>query len=134
MLAPSADLKAENITPVNHKRAGTSWADLPSARLLKPHAASCKMMEMAGAAEYVKYLVRDLARLDLEGILAGDGSSDIGIVLRMEGLWSWFSDVEDEGLEGGGEWVESGVGCRNRWVGLWFWSRYLRVRISVRKC
>lgn len=44
------------------------------------------MMEMAGAAEYVKYVVRNLARLDLEGILAGDGSSDIGRVLRMEGL------------------------------------------------
>lgn len=108
-LAPSADPKAEKITFVNHEPVGTSWADLPSARLLKLHAACCGMMEMAGVAEYVDYVVRDLARLDLEGALAGDESSDIGIVLRMKGFWSWFSDLEDEEQEGGGEWVESGV-------------------------
>lgn len=109
-LAPSADPKAERITFVNHEPVGTRWADLPSARLLKLHAACCKMMEMAGAAEYVEYVVRDLERLELEGTLAGDGSSDIGMVLRMKGLWSGFGDDdEEEKQEGAGEWVESGV-------------------------
>lgn len=111
-LAPSADPKAEKIAFVNHEPVGTSWADLPSARLLKLHAACCKMMEMAGAAEYVEYVVRDLERLELEGTLAGDGSSDISMLLKMKGLWSGFSNEEveeQEGGEGGEGWVGSGV-------------------------
>lgn len=102
-LSPAADPKAEQITFLNHEPEGTGWADLPSARLLKLHAACCKMMEMAGAAEYVELVMRDLEGLEREGTLAGDGSTDIGMVLRMKGLWSGFG-TEDEEEEPGKGW------------------------------
>lgn len=80
------------ITFVNHEPEGSVCADLPSARLLKLHAACCKMMEMAGAAEYVESVIDDLERMEEYGTLAGNGSSDIGMVLRIKGLWGWAGD------------------------------------------
>lgn len=96
ILPPILDPMAERISFENHEPAGTRWADLPSARLLRLHAACCKMMDMAGAAEYVEFVIRDLERLELDGTLANDGSSDIGMVLRMKGLWSGFGLVDGD--------------------------------------
>lgn len=67
------------------------------------------MMDMAGAAEYVEYVIRDLERLELDGTLANDGSSDIGMVLRMKGLWSGFGLVDGEHGGGCGAWADSAV-------------------------
>lgn len=84
------------ITFVNHEPEGTLWADLPSARLLKLHAACCKMMEMAGAAEYVESVIEDLDRMEEHGTLAANGSSDLGMLLRIKGLCGWSGDLGDE--------------------------------------
>lgn len=43
--------------------------------------------------------MEDVERMLQEGTLAGDGSSDIGMMLRMKGLW-----------EGCGEMVEGSTG------------------------
>lgn len=88
-LSPAANPKAEFITFQNHEPNGTNWADLPSARLLKLHAACCKMMEMAGAAGYVDAVIRNLDRMEEEGTLAADGTSDLGMLLFSKGLWGW---------------------------------------------
>lgn len=52
------------------------------------------MMEMAGAAEYVDTVLDDMERLQEEGTLAENGSSEIGMLLRMKGFGCW------EGYEG----------------------------------
>lgn len=96
-LLPGLYPKTEVITLVNHEPEGTRVADLPSACLLKLHAACCKMMEMAGAGEYVERVLEDMERMQEEGTLAGDGSSDIGMVLRMKGLWSERGEMVPDG-------------------------------------
>lgn len=103
-LSPAADPKADRITFANHEPAGTALADLPSARLLKIHAACCKMMEMAGAADFVESVIDDLERMEDEGTLAGDGSSDLGMLLRIKGLWDGQEDQEvEENFVGAGK-------------------------------
>lgn len=74
------------VTLVNHEATGTEHADLPLPRLLKLHAACCKMMEMAAAAGYVEHLLDEMEEMMDEGTLKSDGSSDLGLVLRMKGL------------------------------------------------
>lgn len=69
----------------NHERDGLR-ADLPSPRLLRIHRACCLMLEMSGAAEYVERLVRDTERLLERGVLAGDGSSNFALIMRIRGL------------------------------------------------
>lgn len=86
-LPPVMYPKNEVITLVNHEPDGARRSELPSACLLKLHAACAKMMEMAGAGEYVDNVLEDMERMLEEGTLAGDGSSDIGMILRMKGLW-----------------------------------------------
>lgn len=97
VLSPAAN-PMPRITFRNHEPEGSVWADLPSPRLLKLHAACCKMMDLAGAAEYVEYLIDELERMELQGTLATNGSSDISILLRMKGLWGWDGD-KAEGQE-----------------------------------
>lgn len=109
ILPPILDPKAERISFKNHEPAGTRWADLPSTRLLRLHVACYKLMDMAGAAEYVEFVIRDLERLELDGTLANDDSSDIGMVLRMKGLWSGFGLVDGEQEGGCGAWADSAV-------------------------
>lgn len=92
-LPPVMYPKSEVVTFVNHEPEGTRLADLPSRGLLKLHAACCKMMEMAGAAEYVEDVLEDVERMLQEGTLAGDGSSDVGMILRMKGLWGGCGEV-----------------------------------------
>lgn len=92
-LPPVMYPKSEVVTFVNHEPDGTRLAELPSACLLKLHAACCKMMEMAGAAEYVEDVLEDMERMLEEGTLAGDGSSDIGMILRMKGLWEGCGEI-----------------------------------------
>lgn len=68
-------------------------ASLPSARLLKLHAACCRMLEMAGAAEFVEGLLDDFEGMAVRGTLASDGSSDVGILWGMRGMeGSFFAD------------------------------------------
>lgn len=93
-LSPAANPKAERITFRNHEPHGTRWADLPSARLLRLHAACCKMMEMAAVADYVAAVVDDLDRLQEEGTLAADGTSDVGMLLFSKGVGGWESTRE----------------------------------------
>lgn len=83
----------------NHEPEGKQLADLPCPKLLGLHAACCKMMEMAGAAEYVDAVLDDMERMQEEGTLAENGSSDIGMLLRMKGLGCW---------EGYGEQAQTG--------------------------
>ncbi|KAL0634475.1 hypothetical protein Q9L58_006564 [Maublancomyces gigas] len=83
------------ITFVNHEPEGQPLSDLPCGRLLKLHAACCKMMEMAGAAEYVDQVLDDLDRMEKEGTLAASGSSDIGMLLRMKGLGGWAGGYDE---------------------------------------
>lgn len=47
----------------NNEPERTQLADLPCPRLLRLHAACCKMMEMAGAAGYVETVLDDMERL-----------------------------------------------------------------------
>lgn len=86
------------VTLANHEAAGTQAAELPLPRLLKLHAACCKMMEMAAAADYVETLLDDIEELMAEGTLAQDGSSDFGMLLRMKGLWGFESEVIEDGV------------------------------------
>lgn len=74
------------VTLRNHELEGTEHAYLPLPRLLKIHAACCKMMQMAAAAEYVESLWDEMEELLERGTLRSDGSSDLGMVLRMKGL------------------------------------------------
>lgn len=94
-LPPVMYPKTEVITFVNYEPEGTRMAELPSQCLLKLHAACCKMMEMAGAGEYVERVLEDMERMEEEGTLAGDGSSDIGMVLRIKGLWGGSAEMVD---------------------------------------
>lgn len=95
-LSPAADAKASRLTFVNHEPEGTGWADLPSSRLLKLHAACCKMVEMAGAADYVDWAVGDLERMEEGGTLAANGTSDVGMLLLTRGLAVWGGGVDVE--------------------------------------
>lgn len=74
------------VTLVNHEAPGAEHADLPLPRLLKLHSACCKMMEMSAAAGYVENLLDEMEDLMAEGTLKSDGSSDLGMVLRMKGF------------------------------------------------
>lgn len=42
-------------------------------------------MDMPGAGQYAGLAIRDAQRLECEWTLAGDGSSDVGVVLRCCG-------------------------------------------------
>ncbi|KAL0630826.1 hypothetical protein Q9L58_010318 [Maublancomyces gigas] len=75
--------KSEVLTFANCEHGGLPLAPLPSRRLLKLHAACCRMLEMAGAAEYVENLLDDFEEL---GTLATDGSSEIGVLWGLYGL------------------------------------------------
>lgn len=76
----------EQVTLENHEPAGVERAELPCPRLLRFHAACCKMMEMAAAAGYVETVLYEMERLMVEETLAHDGSSDFGMVMRIKGL------------------------------------------------
>lgn len=80
---------SEVLTFTNCEAAGPR-ASLPSPRLLKLHAACCRMLEMAGAAEYVEHLLDDLERMAVRGTLASDGSSDVGVLWSMRGMEGSF--------------------------------------------
>ncbi|KAL0636405.1 hypothetical protein Q9L58_004655 [Maublancomyces gigas] len=86
--------RAPRLAFANHEPEGTPHSPLPSARLLKFHRACCLILAMSGAAEYVERLLDDTEELMLKGMLAADGSSDLGLVLRLKGL---YSDDEEEG-------------------------------------
>lgn len=70
----------------NHEPAEKRWADLPSSRLLKLHAACAEVMEMAGAGQWVDDALETLDRMEGGGMLAADGSSDVLMLLRCRGL------------------------------------------------
>lgn len=76
----------EQVTLENHEPVGIERAELPCPRLLKFHAACCKMMEMAAAADYVEMVLYEMDQLMVEETLAHDGSSDFGMVMRIRGL------------------------------------------------
>lgn len=82
-LRPDFNPKSEVLTFANCEHGGLQLAPLPSRRLLKLHAACCRMLEMAGAAEYVENLLDDFEEL---GTLATDGSSEIGVLWGLYGL------------------------------------------------
>lgn len=94
------------ITFRNNEPEGRQLADLPSPRLLKLHAACCKMLEMAGAADYVDRVLDDMERMQEQGTLAGNGSSDIAMLFRMKGLGGW-SEYEEESKSAAGIVVEN---------------------------
>lgn len=74
------------------------WADQPSQRVQKLHAACCKMMEFAGNLEYVESLMDDLDDMEMQGTLANYGRSDVSMLLRMKGVWEWSDAVELEDM------------------------------------
>lgn len=77
------------LTFTNCEAAGPR-ASLPSRRLLKLHAACCRMLEMAGAAEYVEHLLDGLEGMAARGTLASDGSCDVGVLWSMRGMEGSF--------------------------------------------
>lgn len=83
------------VTFRNHEPEGRQLADLPCPRLLKLHAACCKVMEMAGAADYVECVLDDLSRIDQRGTLAGNGSSDVEMLFRLKGFGGWSGYQEE---------------------------------------
>lgn len=78
--------KSDVLMFVNCEKEGVERATLPSARLLKMHMACCKMLEMAGAAEYVESLLRDREEMEVKGTLAEDGSSEVEVLWALKGL------------------------------------------------
>lgn len=88
--------RAPRLVFANHEPEGTPRSPLPSSRLLKFHRACCLILAMSGVAEYVERLLDDTEELILKGVLAADGNSDLGLVLRLKGLCS--EDEEEEML------------------------------------
>lgn len=86
--------KAAQLTFCGNEPLGSHRAALPSARLLKFHAACCKILEIAGAAGYVERLVEDMEELAANGTMAADGSSDLGLFLRLRGLYGSWRESE----------------------------------------
>lgn len=86
--------KAAQLTFCGNEPLGSHSAALPSARLLKFHAACCKILEMAGAAGYVEQVVEDMEELAAKGTMATDGSSDLGLFLRLKGLYESWRESE----------------------------------------
>lgn len=92
-LPPSYAAVGRRVVFQNRERDPTGLkADLPLARLLRIHRACCLMLSMSGAAEYVERLLRDMDTMMERGVLAGDGSSNLELLLRLRGL----EDMEDE--------------------------------------
>lgn len=98
-LLPGLYPHSGRVTFRNNEPEGKQLADLPCPRLLGLHAACCKMMEMAGAAEYVDKVLDDMERMQEEGTLAENGSSDISLLLRMKGLGCWEGYGEEAQAE-----------------------------------
>lgn len=90
-LLPASTPTAEHIVFENHET-GEPRSPLPSPRLLAVHRACCMMLAMSGAAEYVESLLNDTDELMQRGVLAEDGSSNLGLLLRMRGF-------QEEGME-----------------------------------
>lgn len=99
-LDPSFLPSAPHVVFVNHERSGTP-ADLPSSRLIALHRACCLMLSMSGAAEYVENLLRDTETLMEKGVLAGDGSSNFALFLRMRGVEETAEDTLEKGMRAG---------------------------------
>lgn len=89
---------ASHVVFMNRERDPTApRAELPSLRLLKIHRACCLILSMSGAAEYVESVLRDTETLMESGVLAEDGSSDFGLLMRLRGLteeWDQGQRVE----------------------------------------
>lgn len=75
---------------------GEDGVPLPSRDLLKLHGALCKMLDMAGAADYVDSLMDEMDEVMCRGTLAGDGTSDFGTVLKMRGLQGYRDCSEED--------------------------------------
>lgn len=57
--------------------------------------ATCGVLEMAGAADYVQCVLDDLSTMERQGTLAGNGSSGVEMLFRLKGLGGW-SGYQDE--------------------------------------
>lgn len=84
-LPPAVGVK-ERIEFVNCEPLGTPFSELPSRRLLALHRACAMILNMSGAAEYVERLLDEAEEVRVRGTLARDGSSGIGVFMRMKGV------------------------------------------------
>ncbi|RPB07520.1 hypothetical protein P167DRAFT_540039 [Morchella conica CCBAS932] len=68
---------------VRFTRMDGSRTELPSRRLLAVHRACAKILEVAGAAEYVEDLLDEFEDVRGRTGMAGDGSSDLAMLVRV---------------------------------------------------
>lgn len=64
----------------------TAAAPPPDPRLVAFHRACCLMLRMSGAGECMHRVLRDMKDLQGSGVLASDGSSDLGLFWRLNDI------------------------------------------------